>query len=105
HQRERDQDVRQARTADSDDRNREDDYRESQEDVDQAHDHRVPEATQITGDYAARDTDRTGQRHRDDADPQRHARAVQQARKDVATELVGSEKVRATRRLQAAFER
>ncbi len=69
--------------------------REGEEDVGDAHQHRIDPAAEIAGDRADGEPDG----HHDDRhqhhDGERGARAVERAREDVAPQLVGAEPVRA----------
>ena len=79
--------------------------REREQDVDHAGDHRVHPAAEEAGDHAHRHADRHRQAGADERDQQRHPRAVEDAREDVATERVDAEEVLAARARTAARSR
>src|SRR5512132_80724 len=84
-----------------DDADREQQSRNREHDVHGAHDHRVGDSTHVTGDRAENQPDREPDRDGDDADEQRVSGPVQDARVDVASELVDAEPV-GMRRSRAA---
>ena len=73
---------------------RQDEPREGEEDVGDAHQHRVDQPAGIAGDRADGEADRRGDDRDEDDDEQRDARAVDDAREDVAALVVGAEPVR-----------
>jgi hypothetical protein len=87
---------------------REQDERERQLDVGDAHDERVEAAAEVAPKDAERGPERAADDHRGEADEQRDACAVDQARQHVSAQRVGAERelhdtgpVRCHRRLQA----
>ena len=76
-----------------DDPDREQQARDREHDVHQPHDHAVDDAAEVAGDRAEEQPDRQADGDRDDADQQRVARAVDDARELVAAELVEAEPV------------
>jgi hypothetical protein len=75
--------------------------REGQEDIGDAHQDRVGPAAGITGDRADQEADGRGDDGDQDHHVKRPARAIDDARIDVAAEVVGAEPVRGARRQQA----
>jgi hypothetical protein len=77
---------------------------EGQRDVGEAHHHLVDPAAVVAGDQPHRQPDQEGDALRDDAGRQRHPRAVDETRPDVAALDVGAEPVRRRRTLQLVHE-
>jgi hypothetical protein len=69
-----------------------------------AHQHGIERAARIAGAAADRDAADAGDRRRQEPHRQRHPRAVQDPRQDVAPEIVGAERVRRRWRFAAAIE-
>ena len=102
--RDRDDRVLDAGAERRDEGERQDQARKREEDVGDAHQDGVDPAAEIAGDGADQKPDRADQDHHEADDVERDARAVDDARVDVAAELVGAEPVRRRRRLQAVGE-
>src|SRR6185369_1150328 len=84
--------VRQPRAENGDHRDREQQVRQREHHVHQAHDGVLrPAAVGEAGDEAEEDADRERQADRHQADDERQARAVDEAREDVAADRVGAE--------------
>ena len=98
--RDRDDRVGQAGAEHADDHDREQHARKGEQHVDQPHDHGVDAAADIARHDADRHADRHRERDREHAFDQRDARAVDDAREQVAAELVGAEPVLGRRRHQ-----
>ena len=73
------------------DRDAEQDGREREQRIVEAHDHRVDAAAEVAGRQAGRDADGGAEGDRDDADQERGATAEDDARQEVAAEVVGAE--------------
>ena len=103
-ERDRDHRVLDARAERGGEGERQHQAREGQEDVGDAHQHGVDPAAEISRGQPDREADR----HHDDRDQgddgQRDARAEEDARVDVAAELVGAERMRGRHRLQPVLE-
>ncbi len=84
-------DVLGARSGDRDQRDAEQQQREREHDVGEAHQHRVDDPAHVAGDRPDRDADQRGEAGGDDSDQQRDARAEDQARQDVPAVGVGAE--------------
>ena len=93
--------VLDAGTERCDEGERQDETREREEDVGDAHQRRVDEPSRITRDGTHDKPDGCGQDGHQNHDKQRDARAEDDARKDVAALVVGAEPVRGRRRQQA----
>jgi hypothetical protein len=97
--RDRDDGVLDAGTERRDERERQDQAREGEEHVGNAHQHGIEPATEVAGDRTDQQPDWADQQHHEPDDVQRQPRAMDDARVDVAAQLVGAEPVRARRRL------
>src|SRR6267378_4124311 len=75
------------------DRQRQQQIREGEQDLDSAHEHGVDPAARETGERAQQQAAPERDEHREHAHQQRHARAVDHAGENVAPELVGAEQV------------
>ena len=82
----------------------EDDRGKREHDVHRAHQNRLDPLAGVARDQADERPGRDREADRDEADPDRDARAVDDAREDVAAQLVGAEPVRAARGLRALRE-
>ena len=97
-------DVEQARAQPRHDGQGQEQSRKRQHHVDHAHGDEVETAAEISGHHAhPRATDR-GHAHHDQGNHEGHPRAPHHAAPDVAAEVVGTEEVRAARRLEAVGE-
>jgi hypothetical protein len=76
-----------------DDPNRQEQARDREHDVHHAHDRRVDEAADVTGDRAEDESDRKPDPNGDNPDQQRHAGAVHDPREEIAPEEVDAEPV------------
>jgi len=77
---------------------------EGEEEVHRAHDEAVDPATEVAGQRAEEAAQRQAQRDRGERDGQRGAGAVDDARQDVAAELVRAEQVLGVRRRAAGAQ-
>ncbi len=100
HGRQRDHDVREARSEHGNQRNREQDARERQQDVDRAADHFIDPPTEVSRDGADEHANRCRDANDRHTNEQRHARAGQEPREHVAAELIEPERVRGARPLE-----
>jgi hypothetical protein len=100
HHPDRDHGVDEARAEDGDDRQRQDDRREGEHHVHEPHHDGVDDAAAVAADQAEGDAAGEGDRRRDEADGERDAGAVDDAREDVAADLVGAEPELRRRRLE-----
>ena len=105
HQRDHQGHDPQGRLEDRRQRDREEQGREGHHQVGQAHDRGTEPAAQIAGDDSEHRAEQDGDAVRDDADQQRGARAVDQAREQVAAEQVGAEPEVPVGRQRRALER
>src|SRR5436309_47513 len=87
------QGVAEAQTDDGVDRHRQQDERKRELDVRDAHEHRRRPALDESGDEAEQAAEDRGEDHRAHADEERQPRAVQDAREEIAAELIGAEEV------------
>ena len=100
--RQREHDVGQARAEDGDERDRQQDPGKRHQHIDDPADHIVHTPAEVAGNRAEQHADGRRHRHDREADQQRDARARQQAREDVAAELVEAERMREARPLEPA---
>lgn len=91
-QRDRQNGIDQARPKDRHQNQRQQQRRECQDNVHDAHEHRIDAATKIAGDKANRDAEAHRNDDDDEADKQRILRAVDQAGKNVPPNFVSTEK-------------
>ena len=94
HDRHREHRVHQAGAQDGDDHDRQQQAGQREDDVHQPHDRDLDDAARESGDQPQRDAGRHRDQHHGHADRQRQARAVDQARKDVAADRVRSQQER-----------
>ncbi len=100
-----DDDVLQPKTNDRVDRQRQQDERERELDVGQAHQDQIQPAPEVPGQHPDRNADHRGQEDRHEADRQRDTRPKQHPVEDVPAELIGAEEVVGRqRRLEAGPE-
>ncbi len=90
-----DDDVAQARAEHPDHRDGEQDERERELDVGQAHQEVVDPAAEVAGDEADDHAEQARDEHRGEPDHQRDARAEDDAGEDVAPEVIGAERMQA----------
>ncbi|MNT03936.1 hypothetical protein D3C72_1384940 [compost metagenome] len=83
--------VDQARAEDGDDRHGQQQGRQGQHDVHQTHDARAKYAREEPGEQTQQDPRDQRHHHRRQTDQQRQARALDQARQQVATQFIGAE--------------
>ena len=86
-----------ARAQEGGERDGQDQERDRQQRVGEAHDRPVDPAARVAGEQPEGQAEGDGQRHRDQARPERRAGAEDDAREHVAADLVGAERMREAR--------
>jgi len=100
--RQREDDVVEARPEDRHESDGEEDAGEGEEDVGDAHDERVEPAAEVASHGAEGDADQRGEDDDAEADAQRDARPPEDARENVAPEIIEAEEMAVRRRFEAA---